>query len=390
MKFNKHKITGGFYRQPKNDIFIIQIIEGYLKIVKCRQMLNKREFTDFEITPLSGGLADEELTKKAKSLLEKLKFNNNRVILSLPRYQATLRYIKIPAKIPAEIEKIIPFQASKYLPYPPQELVTAYQVISTDKEGYSHINLNIVHKDVISGYLSFLNALGIKNFSVILNSYGLCSLHNETEPSPGISMIVDIDDNYAELAVTSQKKLFFSRSFKALQGQNLENILSDEIKKTNSAYVKETGHNPVERVIIFTDKNISAQKLSENISLPAETVDYSGKVCPRLSERIKAEAVSAAGLFGLGLKELSASLNILPQDVKDVRISASRKKELMTLSVTALLIILTLTAAVTKDLDNKRRYRDKLKLELDKVSKEAKALEEINTRFGILESEARY
>jgi len=379
-------------KKNKNDIFIIQVIEDYLKIIKCRPVLNKREFIDFESIRLSSGLNDKELLQKTKSLFEKLNYNDNQIILSLPRYQATCRYIKVPARLPAEIEKIIPFQASKYLPYPPQELITGYQIISTDKEGYSHVNLNIIHKDVISGYLSFLNSLGIKKFSIILNSYGLCNLYNEIEQKEtNANMVIDIDDNYAELIVVAQKKLFFSRSFKFSAENNLENILAEEIKKTSAAYLKETGQVAVGRVVIFTNKNISAQSLSANTSLPAELFDYGSKFFPPApSEKIKTAGISAAGLVGLGLKEITAELNILPQEVKEVRLRYAKKKEFIKSSVTVLLAVLMLTLAVTKDLNNKRHYRDRLKIELGKISQEAKTLEELERRFSTLESQAKY
>ncbi|MFA5337808.1 MAG: PilN domain-containing protein [Candidatus Omnitrophota bacterium] len=379
-------------KKDKKDIFVIQIIEDCLKIMKFRQgPLNKKELVDFEFARLASGINDKELIQKAKSLLEKLNYNNNQTILSLPRHQATCRYIKVPAKSPAEIDKIIPFQASKYLPYPAQELITVYQIIATDKEGYSHINLNIVHRNIILSYLSFLDSLGIKFFSIILSSYGLCNLYSEIERQPGVNMVVDVDDSYAELIVVSQKKLSFSRSFKIPQQQSLEDVLSEEIKKTNSAYIKETGQMPAAGIIIFTSKTISAQDLSAKISMPVEISDYCSKSCPRqLCEKIKEARVSVAGLIGLGLKEISAELNILPENIKQLRIQALKKKEFIKSAVTILLSILMLTFAVMKDLDNKRNYKDKLKIELDKISKEAKTLDELERRFVLLESEAKY
>ena len=379
-------------KKDKKDIFVIQIIDDCLKIMKFRQgPLNKKELVDFEFARLAAGINDKELTQKAKSLLEKLNYNNNQTMLSLPRHQATCRYIKVPAKSPAEIDKIIPFQASKYLPYPAQELITVYQIIATDKEGYSHINLNIVHRNIILSYLSFLDSLGIKFFSIILSSYGLCNLYSEIERQAGVNMVVDVDDSYAELIVVSQKKLSFSRSFKVSQQQSLEDVLSEEIKKTNSAYIKETGQMPAAGIIIFTSKTISAQDLSAKISMPVEISDYCSKSCPQqLCEKIKEARVSVAGLIGLGLKEISAELNILPENIKQLRIQALKKKEFIKSAVTILLSILMLTFAVMKDLDNKRNYKDKLKIELDKISKEAKTLDELEGRFALLESEAKY
>jgi len=167
--------------------------------------------------------------------------------------------------------------------------------------------------------------------------------------------------------------------------------LSEEIKKTNSAYIKETGQIPAAGIVIFTSKNISAQNLSAKISLSVEVSDYCGKICPnQLCEKIKTAGVSAAGLIGLGLKEVSAGLNILPENIKQLRIQALKKKEFIKSAVIILLSILMLAFSVMKDLDNKRNYRDKLKIELEEISKEAKTLDVLERRFVLLESEAKY
>lgn len=379
-------------KKNKNYIFIIQITEFCLKIAKYCRILNKRELIDFEFTSLVSGLNDKDLQQKVKLLLVKLGYNNNSVILSLPRHQATCRYIKVPAKTPSEIEKIIPFQASKYLPYPPQELITSYQVVSGDKDGYSYINLNIVHNDLISGYVSLFDSLGIKNFSIVLNSHGLCNLYNESDIKPAfVNMVVDLDGNYVELAIVSQKKLLFSRSVKISVQQNLENILEEEIKKTNSAYLKETGQPAVEKVIIFTNKNILTQGLSEKLSIPIELFNRGEKFYSSdVNEKIKTSDVSIAGLIGLGLKGLGVELNILPLRIKEERSRVFKKKEFIRSAVMVSLAALTLALAITKDLDNKKKYRQKLETELSKISKEAKTLEELERRFGILEAQAKY
>ena len=128
--------------------------------------------------------------------------------------------------------------------------------------------------------------------------------------------------------------------------------------------------------------------------MPVEITDYCSKVSPQpvqaVCEKIKASGVSAAGLIGLGLKEVTAELNILPENIKQLRIRVLKRKKFIKSAVTVLLTILMLVFAVIKDLDNKRNYRDRLKIELDKISKEAKTLEELEKRFVLLESEAKY
>jgi hypothetical protein len=313
-------------------------------------------------------------------------------VISLPRYQATCRYIKIPAKSSVEIEKIIPFQAVKYLPYPSTELVTSYQVISTDKEGYSHVNLNIVHKDIISRYLFILSSLGTKNFSIALSSYGLNNLYNKINPQyNGIIMVANIDIDYIELIVIAQKKLLFSRSFRINEEQSLEQFLAEEIKKTAVAYIKETGMAVFSKIVIFTGKNISAEELSSKISTPVEISHYWEKFncLQKFTDRIKTNRISFASLMGFGLNVVTADLNILPEGIREANLRAFKRREFIKTAALAFLAIVVFSLAMAKDLNNKKAYKDKLESELNKIAKEARALEELEKRFSLLESQAK-
>lgn len=380
-------------RKNRKDIFVIQISDDYLKIIKFHQYsLNKREAADFDYVKLDEGIKDKELTKKAKSIFEKLGYSNNPVILSLPRSQATCRYIKIPAKSSEEIEKIIPFQASKYLPYPAQDLVTGYQVISSDKQGYSYVNLNIAHKDIVSGYIAFLESLNIKNFSIILSSYGLRNLYNEIKTKTDeTDMIVEIGENYTELVVIAGNEFIFSRSFKLARQPDLENVLLEEIGKTSTAYTKETGQPAPKRIIVLAPENISKEKLSANLSFSLEFPNYYEKfIAQPLTGKIFSAGNSISGIIGLGLKDLDSTLNILPQAIRQSHLRAFKKREFIKSLAIALVTIFILGSAVLKDLSNKKNYAIKLKGELNKISKDAKTLEELERRFSILESQAKY
>ncbi|MFA6282052.1 MAG: pilus assembly protein PilM, partial [Candidatus Omnitrophota bacterium] len=346
---------------------------------------------DFASTPLPVNIDDKELADKISTALKGLGYNNNPVIISLPRNQATCRYIKIPAKLPSEIEEIIPFQTSKYLPYPSSELVTSYQIVSTDKNGYSYINLNIVHKDIAGRYLTILKSLGIKRFFVLLSSYGLYNLYNDIQPKDnGITMVVDVDTIYAELIVISQKKLLFSRSVKLGPQQTTEQTLADEILKTTNAYVKETNQALPEKIVILANKNIATHILQNKApAVPIETLDYLSKYTwsAGADEKIKTAGLSVTGITGLTLKKPPFYLNILPGQMKEAEKRALKKKEIIKSAVFVFITFCVLALAITKDINNKKVYRDKLGSELEKISSQAKRLEALEHRFALLEAQ---
>lgn len=378
----------------KKEIFICQVTEGVLKVIKCRSShYSKREFVGLEIETVPSDINDEELAKKLEQVFKKLEYKNNPIIISLPRQLATCRYLKIPSQVPQELKRIANLQAPRYLPYPAEELITGFQVTQTDKEGYSHINLIIAHRDVIGRYLDLFKELKPTKLDIVLSSYGLCNFYSYIRPEEsGPDMLIDIDSHQVELAIVSRKKLLFSRSFKFVRSQaNWENLFVDEINKTQEAYFKEVSKESILSKIFLVGAGKILQEymaiLKRRVSLPIEVISYSDKIkfSKELLNSILNSDSSFASLLGSGLEDLSETLNLLPQDVKEKNIKVSQKKEQLHLLLFILGIILLWILGIAKNLDNKEKYLQQLKTELSKISKEAKLLEQIEKRFTFMQ-----
>ncbi|MDD5195111.1 MAG: pilus assembly protein PilM [Candidatus Omnitrophica bacterium] len=380
-------------RKDKKAIFICQVTENSLKVVKCGLKSKlKKEFSAFEVEALSPGESDKLLSEKARLIFQKLQYYNNPVIVSISRQQATCRYIKIPAQSPQEIERIISFQASKYLPYPVNELVTGYQTIMTNKEGYSHVNLCIVHKDVVARYLEVFKSAGAKDITITLSSYGLSILHNTVVPKEaGPVLVIDIDSAHVELAVISHDRFLFSRSFRILKQQALEQVMLEEINKTTSAYLKETDNAPITRIIIFGSSQREqklAQNLGEALRMPVEAVSYCSKVSCSADflNAIENADCSFASLVGIGLGSIPESLNFLPLDVKETRKKATASGERLRTAFLLLVTILILGLGINRSLSNKRSYLTGLRTQLSEAAKEAKGLEALEKRIALAQN----
>jgi Tfp pilus assembly protein PilN len=87
----------------------------------------------------------------------------------------------------------------------------------------------------------------------------------------------------------------------------------------------------------------------------------------------------------LGLKETEESLNLLPPDIREKTKEIARHKEWLQVILFICGIILVLGLGVTKSLDNKALYLKQLKTELNKISKDARPLEEIEKRIKFVE-----
>lgn len=378
--------------RKKNIVFLCQITDTTLKVAKCLSSNNsQRQFVGLEVESISPDINEKKLTEKLVQVFKGLGYSQNPVVISLSHSKATSRYLKIPASKPEEIEKIVSLQASKYLPYPAEELITGYQILSKDREGYSQIHLIIVHKDVIEGYLRIFKTLKAAKITIALSSYGLVNFFNYVKPQePDSVIIIDIDYQQAELVIVSQKELLFSRYFKINKTlSNWEDLFINEINKTRDAYLKEvSGEIPRKIMLVGAEKNCQefAQALNKQMDLMPEVLSYDKiNFSNNLLNRISGYESSFASIIGLGLKDVEECLNLLPQDIKQKNKILLKRKEYLRLSVLISCVILITGIGILKNLDNKTQYLTRLKAELDKISGDARILEEIEKRLQFMQ-----
>jgi Tfp pilus assembly protein PilN len=387
----------GMKAKNKKAIFICHIGENALKVIKCALNKNEvREFVDLEVRSIPPDTDDKKISAQLKQVFDKLEYKNEPLVISLPRNQATCRYLKVPTEKPQEIERIISLQASRFLPYPAGELITGYQTILTDKEGYAHLNLVIVHKDVVERYFKILKECNIKNISIILSSYGLGNLYGYIRPQDETAvMVIDIDSDQVEVAIVAQRRLFFSRYFKINKLQaDWENLFIDEVKKTYDVYVKEIINQPPNRIILLDPSKVSQEFtkiLNQQTILAVETLYYGDKIglSNNVLKEIRDSDTSIADLAGLGLKDADQSLNLLPRNIKEEAEKIVKQKEYLRMSLFSLGIIFILGLSITKGLSNKQNYLRQLKIELNKISQEARPLEEMEKRYLLLGGRAQ-
>lgn len=372
----------------KRTVFIYQASEYSLKLVKFS---SRGECLGVEVEPLASTLDSKQAIDKAVLLFNRLKYNKEPVIFSLPRSSVTCRYLKVPAGDDAQIEKIVTLQAGRYLPYPAGEVICGYQVISTDIKGYSQICIVVAHKQVIEDYMPLFGALKCRSFSVIVSSFGLYNVYRsignlQDEPV----MLMDIDSRQIELAIVFKTGMLFSRAFKLDRAvfSNWEDIFIQEINMTIDAYLKESSRESISKVIVLAQDGIGNEFLAalhRRTRFNAEGLSYTKniKCSAEASNRLLSSEYSFASLLGLGLMRLPESLNLIPDTVKGVNRNALLRRQYFHVALLIAAIFLFVCAALFRNLDSKAAYLYGLKSELNSISKEGAALDNLAQRMKV-------
>jgi Tfp pilus assembly PilM family ATPase len=374
--------------------YIAAVTDTGVKVIQCLCAKGSRpEIAAAATREWALGTVESDMVASFREALKALDYDRHPVLISLSRSMATCRFIRIPAVVPSEIEKISSLQASRYLPYPAQELVSSFDVVSVDPEGFSDINLTIVHKKNNEPLLKMLKELKVGRAAIVISSYALLNLYTALTPAdPEAILLVDLDARQAEIAAVQGGKLLFSRCVKLNRASSeWQETLIDEVRKTQDTCLETVSAAVASRKIVLTRQPGGSElkdALEKRFSLPVSFLSPGAKIkiSKESSQRVLEGEDSFAPILGLCLKEPEGSWNLLPQELKVEKHKSFQRSQGVRFLLFVLAMGATWSLGIVKHLDNKAAYLARLKAEMRKVAQQAKPLEDIEKRFGLMES----
>lgn len=235
---------------PKKTDTYIEIDKNYLKILQSEKTAKGLVVTRLLTEPVLG-LSDEQIAKLLRDSAANSRIKLDSVTVIISRQKTMVRYMRLPAVDKAEIEKMVSFEIAKQTPYSSEEIVSDYEVLDSDGQGYSRVMLAITPKTEIARIDNILAQSGKRLKRIILSSKAVIGWLNtaaaDMEKDKGIC-VIDIDSDNTEITVTVNHRLEFSRSISSgaadiLKAEGPENAartrLIEEIKLSIESYLKE-------------------------------------------------------------------------------------------------------------------------------------------------------
>ncbi|MCK5595189.1 pilus assembly protein PilM [bacterium] len=319
---------------------------------------------------------NDEKPEKLRHIIGKLKIAPKKVIACVPRSLVTIRYLNLPSISEKEIARMVQFQAGKQLPYSKEELVTAFRIIGSNKDGYSRVMLVLVHRDVINKQLELLGNLKLAPEYIELSSQAAASAFIREHPEINKSVaLIAIDMFSVDVQVIFNEELVYTRNVSLSENGTQESLLK-EITKSLNSYSRD---NKEISSIFVSGKahNKLVENLAKSFNVPVKTFNPSEKLT-------KTSLCSIIGLIGNFPNVL---LNVLPDEIKTRKQTMEKRKRYLILASQCAGILLLTLGFFMGIIHNKQNTLKWLDSEIKRTDPIAKEVNNCANKLGVIKKQ---
>jgi len=380
------------YPPGKNkNVVIVEIGNDWLKIVEGRVSRSGIQVTRSTFKKMAQ--IKEQVSEGIVKVWEEMKFSKSNVISYVSRQLITVRVLELPSTNLAEISQMINLQIGKQTPYSKEEIVYAYQVIDSFKEGYTKVMLAIAKRNIINERMDILKKAGIHPQKMAFSSEGiyhwfkafhLGHLKNDSAQSV---IVIDIDSNYSDFLLIHQGKMAFTKNIliganhlSEGHGDYREKFIDELVHSKEICQEEWRGIAPSKAFLSGAIKDVSAltAQLSARLDVPCEIID-GGKD----ADVKNADPISVSAVFGFMIKQQEVTFNLIPGEMRIQRLMEGKRKDLTVVGVLLGAIIMMLSLLVFIHVDQKNSYLAQIKDKLAAIKGDSDEVDKLRTYVNL-------
>ncbi len=228
----------------------------------------------------------KQLGRHIRRVLDQEEINTKHAVVDIPRDQATLNTLTLPAAMPEELPGMVEIQIAKELPFAVEEAAVDFVAGEPQDDGKTvAVQVAAVRREALEHYEATFAAAGLKLERVGLrpfaNKVAVCELLKHAMPER--VMFIDVRPTLTEIDVLRQSSLVFSRAASVLIPQNLGegtrlSLVRDETNAGTSELPKRSGEDVfksspdrvVDTLVLEVTRSIEAYRATE----PGATMDH--------------------------------------------------------------------------------------------------------------------
>ncbi|MFH0877357.1 MAG: PilN domain-containing protein [Candidatus Omnitrophota bacterium] len=385
-----------------NMTLVLEIGNPWLKMAIFRSALNVHHLRALSAVTVADP-SEEAQARALTDFLKDLKIKKPKnTVVSFSRNAVTLRNLRIPSVVPAEIDDMIKLHVGRQVPYAKEEIVSGYRVIGRDAMGYSKVMLAIVHRESIRRIFRILEKVGLYTDAVELSSDGILSWLGkatkgfDVKPAEAF-IILDVDAAFTDFIVSTTENILFSRVITLGRDQlNEESRWAKFIGEMKQAIVISQSEEVLQKPVrIFLGGAVEhlqglSTRLELEFNLPATVVAPLANA-PVAKDLVKfpaniLESVSMGALLGVGLDAGRKRINFTLPEAQIRKTLQERSRDIMFFGSIAMYLMLAACGVYLEKLRNKEATLGILRDRYQKSATQAEGLSEKVERIRKIKS----
>lgn len=319
----------------------------------------------------------------ARETIRKWGVAQGRIVTFLPRDQAAVKQMVLPAGESAELRQMARYEASQLLPRPPEELLADVEVISREADGSSRVLLVAATQQQVETYLRVLDDLGLEPQKIELSTTALARVLGDAAGEEQISLC-HIGRRRADILVRSGAETVFSRGIDLSPIGDDDQMLAEEILRS-VRYGQKGKSEDAGRVslCLLADHGRGADlesRLGDSVNLVQHAFPSTFAV-----NGVKEDLAPYAAAIGAAL-DSGTGINLLPATLVRRR---EIRRQLRSGAVTALLAVAFVVlgaSLVDRYLASAERELEQTRAEMDKMRPEVRDLRRLQQREAAISS----
>ncbi|MEI6350865.1 MAG: type IV pilus assembly protein PilM [Verrucomicrobiota bacterium] len=175
-------------------------------------ILRDYQATELMADPATDGSRAGQMAMAVKELVGKMNATGKEIGYSIPSQSVFARFVKLPSVGEEKIDQIVTFEAQQNVPFPIEEVVWDYQLVSSNDAGKLEVVMVAIKSDLLDSVNEAVEGATVRTALVDVAPMALYNAfrYNYSDVS-GCSLLIDIGARTTNLLFVESKRVF-SRS----------------------------------------------------------------------------------------------------------------------------------------------------------------------------------
>jgi len=298
----------------------IELRGDTMRIASLQSNLSGGTFTHFKRIDNCQGREQAEVRQEVQQFFKSAGLSKDNIILGIPRRDIVLRQLDLPVEVADNLRQVVQYQVQSFEPTEEDKFYFDYSVIPRGSSAKRlSVQLVMVRKSLLDGYLQFLRGIGLRPVTVLGSSMGLANLflQNHRDEKDKIYILADMNPASAELMALRDGAIAYTREVDKEENRSWKDLLLSEMGEAVSK-MRLSPETAIERILLAGESSEPAHaELREDVpDCDLFKKHLRGEV-PEDNKRFIQEAASALGLAYTGMvRQPSIRINLLPEELK--------------------------------------------------------------------------